>query len=89
MPNLSRARGTGYTPRSSTNDLKDILEENLEDLLGVYDERFARTHGPLHPRVRDLMEAYLRCGDPHFGFLRVRCCNADCEAKHELLLPFS
>ena len=64
-------------------------ERTVEELLRVYDERFARAYGPLHPRVRDLMEACLRCGDPHFGFLRLRCCNPDCEAKHELLLPFS
>ncbi len=90
MPILSPPCGTGgYTPRSYTNRLKDILEENIEELFRVYDERFARTYGSLHPRVRDLMEAYVRCGDPHFGFLRLRCCNPDCQAKHELLLPFS
>ncbi len=70
MPILSPPCGTGYTPRSSTNDLKDIIEDHLEELWRVYDERFARTCGPLHPRVRDLMEAYVRCGDPHFGFLK-------------------
>ncbi len=89
MPILSPPCGTGYTPRSCTNDLKDIIEDHLEELIGVYDERFGRTYGPLHPRVRDLMEAYVRCGDPHFGFLRLRCCNPECEAKHELILPFS
>ena len=89
MPILSPPCGTAYTPRSSTNDLKHIIEDHLEELFRVYDERFAQSYGPLHPRVRDLMEAYLRCGDPHFGFLRLRCGNPDCDAKHELILPFS
>ncbi len=89
MPILPPTCGTGYTPRAYTYDLKYIVEENLEELLRVYDERFALTYGPMHPRVRDLMEACVRCGDPHFGFLRLRCCNPDCDAKHELILPFS
>ncbi len=36
MPILSPACGTGYTPRSYTNDLKDILEDHLEELFKVY-----------------------------------------------------
>jgi hypothetical protein len=89
MPILSPACGTGYTPRSSRNDLGDVIEDHLEEFFRVYDERYSGTYGPLHPRVRDLMEAYTRCGDPHFGFLRVRCSNPDCQRKHELILPFS
>ena len=51
----------------------------------MYDERFARALGPLTPRVLDLFERFERCGDPHFGFLRLRC--EGC--AHERLLPFS
>ena len=54
-------------------------------MLELYDGRFLSTYGPLHPRVRKLFEAFTRCGDPHFGFLRMRC--PDC--GHEKLLPFS
>ena len=43
----------------------------------------------MHPRVRDLLEAYVRCGDLHSGFLRIRCCNPDCGDKTERLVPFS
>ncbi len=89
MPILSPACGSGYTPRSSTNDLKDIIEDHLEDFFRVYDERFRSTYGPMHPRVRELFEAFLRCGDPHFGFLRVRCCNPSCDSKSERIVPFS
>ena len=74
-----------YRPRAPTNPLKEIVEDHLEEMLEVYDERFFSTYGPLHPRVRDLFESFLRCGDLHFGFLRMRC--PDC--GHEKLLPFS
>ncbi len=35
--------------------------------------------------VTDVIYKYLECGDLHFGFARVKCC----ECKHEYLLPFS
>ncbi len=78
-----------YVPRSSSNALKDIVEDHYEELLRVYDEKFRATYGPLHPRIKDLLEAFIRCGDPHFGFLRLRCCNADCGDKTERIVPFS
>ena len=77
--------GPRYRPRAPTNPLKEIVEDQLEELLEVYDERFFSTYGPLHPRVGELFESFLRCGDLHFGFLRMRC--TDC--GHEKLLPFS
>ena len=60
-----------------------------EEFLRVYDEKFRTTYGPLHPRIKDLLEAFTRCGDPHFGFLRLRRCNADCGDKTERIVPFS
>ena len=66
-----------------------MIKDHLEEFLHVYDDRFRATYGPMHPRVRDLLEAYVRCGDLHFGFLRLRCCNSDCGDKTERLVPFS
>ena len=43
-----------YRPRAPTNPLKEIVEDHLEELLEVYDERFFSTYGPLHPRVGEL-----------------------------------
>ena len=85
MPETTAKSCPHYRPRAPTNPLKEVVEDHLEELLDVYDERFLRTYGPLHPRVRDLFESFLRCGDLHFGFLRLRC--PDC--GHEKLLPFS
>ena len=57
-------------PRAASNTLKLIVEEHLEELRGVYDDRFRKIYGPLHPRVLDLFERFVRCRDAHFGFLR-------------------
>jgi hypothetical protein len=86
---LSIPAGYQYRPRAATNDLKEIVEDSLEELFQVWDTRFLKEYGPLHPRIRYLCEAFLRCGDPHFGFLRVRCVNPACHKKEEKLVPFS
>ena len=37
----------GYKPRSSTNDLKEVIEENLEKLFGIYEDKYrSDTMGP-------------------------------------------
>ncbi len=74
-----------YIPQSPSNLLKQIVEDHLEDLKFSYDERFAKTYGPLSPRVIDLFERFTRCADPHFGFIRLRCP----ECGEEKMLPFS
>ncbi|MGH7378114.1 MAG: hypothetical protein ACREKK_11915 [Candidatus Methylomirabilales bacterium] len=73
-----------YQPRAASNPLKEIVEDSLEELFRVWDERYEKIYGPLHRRVQKILEAFLRCGDLHFGFLRLRC-----ECGKELLLPFS
>jgi hypothetical protein len=80
---------TGYRPRSAPNQLKDLVEEHYEELLRVWEERFRATFGTLHPRLKDLFEEFVRCGDPHFGFLRLRCLEPDCPEKTERIVPFS
>ena len=34
------ATAPGYRPRSAQNDLKDIIEDHLEELFGGYEEKF-------------------------------------------------
>ena len=89
LPHLSTAAVPGYHPRPATNDLKEIVEDAMEELLRGWDARFRDTYGPLHPRVKQLFESFIRCGDLHFGFVRVRCVNADCRKKDEKIVPFS
>jgi hypothetical protein len=79
----------GYRPRAPRNDLKEIVEDALEELVRTWDERFRDRYGALQARVRTLLERFLRCGDLHFGFLRLRCVNPECRKKAERLVPFS
>ena len=39
----------------------------------MYDERFAREHGPLRPVVERVLRGFIRCGIPSHGFARVLC----------------
>jgi hypothetical protein len=75
MASTAAAPSPGYRPRTAGNALKEIVADHLEELLQVYDERFLNTYGPLHRRVKEQMESFLRCGDPHFGFVRLSCGN--------------
>src|SRR6266545_7963880 len=89
MPSAPAAPSAGYHPRPASNQLKEIVEENIEELLQVWDERFRDTYGPLHRRVRTVLEDFLRCGDLHFGFVRLKCCNPECPKKSERIVPYS
>jgi hypothetical protein len=80
---------TSYRRRSATNDLKEIVEEHMEELFQLYDEQFSDQFGPIHRRVRVLFERFIRCGDLHFGFARVRCKNPDCPSPEEKIVPLS
>ena len=89
MPGTATGAASGYRPRSPRNDLKEIVEDSLEELFRVWDARFRESYGGLPPRVRELLERFLRCGDLHYGFVRLRCLNPDCKEKEEKLVPFS
>jgi len=47
--------------------------------------QFKDKYGPIHPRVKKLFEAFCRCGDLHFGFVRLRCPRCG----ENQLVPFS
>ncbi len=51
----------------------------------IYDERFAREHGPWRPVVGDVADQFLACGVLDHGFARIRCENC----THEYLLDFT
>jgi len=85
MAAIAQATSPGYQPRAASNDLKDVVEDFLEKMLQVYDEKFSSTYGPLHSRVKQLFKEFLKCGDAHFGFIRLWC--HDC--SEEKLVPYS
>jgi hypothetical protein len=59
-----------YKPRRPRESpLFRLVEQHLEELLRVWPQRFARTHGPLRPVVERVMREFLTCG---FGRTRLR-----------------
>jgi hypothetical protein len=85
MPRTAAGEGPAYRPRSPSTALKDVVEDHLGEILRVWDERYRKDHGPFHPRLEKLFEAFGRCGDPHHGFLRLRFPGC----TFERLVPFS
>jgi hypothetical protein len=62
-----------------------LIERYLPEFERTYDERYARRYGSWRPIIGQVARKFLRCGDLHFGFARVRC--PDC--RHEMFVAFS
>ena len=45
----------------------------LTSSLAEYESRFEREYGFLRSIIKDVVERYLDCGNPHCGFARIRC----------------
>ena len=75
-----------YRPRDpQASDLWRLMDRHFETFQRVYDERFCAKYGYWRPIVERSVMAYLRCGDLHEGFARVRC--GDC--GHEMFVACS
>jgi hypothetical protein len=61
-----------------------MVEEHFEQLERVWEECYQAKLGYWRSFVSEVIYKYLECGDPHFGFARVKC--VDC--NHEYLLAF-
>ena len=69
-----------YRPRQPRQSpLYRVIERYYPEFERAYDERYAERYGPWRPIVGAVARKFLRCGDLHFGFARVRC--ADCATK--------
>jgi hypothetical protein len=77
-----------YHPREPTDPpLWKNLHNHYADFKSGYDEHCEKQVGFFRPVVDKVVEEYLRRGDLHEGFARVRCTNPEC--RHEYLLAFS
>ena len=77
---------TLYRPRNpQASDLWRLLDQHFDTFQQVYDERFAARYGFWRSIVERSVRAFLKCGDLHEGFARVRC--PDCH--HEMFVAFS
>ena len=67
-----------YHPREPTDSpLWKILHNHYPDFKTGYDEHCEKQYGFFRPVVDEVVEEYLRCGDLHEGFARVRCTNQE------------
>lgn len=83
---LSQKPTPVYRPRRPRQSpLYRTIERYFPEFERIYDERYAKLYGPWRPIIGEVVRKFLRCGDLHFGFARVRC--PDCH--HEMFVPFS
>ncbi len=75
-----------YRPRQPRQSpLYRTIERYLTEFERTYDQRYAKRYGAWRPIIGEVTRRFLRCGDLHFGFARVRC--PDC--RHEMFVAFS
>ena len=75
-----------YRPRNpQASALWRVMDEYFETFRQVYDERFQAKYGFWRAVVEGSVTTFLKCGDLHEGFARVRC--PDCH--HEMFVAFS
>ena len=75
-----------YYPRDpQASDLWRLIDQHFDSFQQVYDERYQAKYGYWRPIIEQSVTAYLKCGDLHEGFARVRC--TDC--KHEMFVAYS
>jgi hypothetical protein len=59
-----------YRPRQAKRTpLFRLVSQHIDEFVRVYDERFARRHGPLRPVVERVVRELLTCGLPEHGSL--------------------
>ena len=75
-----------YRPRQPRQSpLYQVIERYYPEFERTYVDRYVSAYGPWRPVIGAAVRKFLRCGDLHFGFARVRC--PDC--GHEMFVPFS
>jgi len=83
---LSTKPAAVYRPRRPRQSpLYRTIERYYPEFERTYDERYAKRYGPWRLIIGEVVRKFLRCGDLHFGFARVRC--PDC--RHEMFVAFS
>ena len=75
-----------YRPRHPERTvLYRVLFHYFDRFLAEYESRFEKEYGFFRPIIKEVVERYLDCGNPRWGFARIRC--PDC--GEERLLMFS
>jgi len=63
-----------------TTPLFRLLDSHYEEFRNVYEERFSKRYGYWRPITDKVVGKYIQCGDPQFGFARIRC--KECGAEY-------
>ena len=66
-------------PISLFQDNDRVAYPFYEKFRSVYDERFSKRYG-FWCHITDEVKKYLKCGDTHYGFAKIRC--KDCGAEY-------
>lgn len=70
-----------YIPRQpKSTPLFRLLDSHYEEFKNIYDTRFTKRYGYWRSITDEVVEKYLRCGDPHYGFARIKC--KECGAEY-------
>ena len=75
------------SPYEARRPTESILHQTLTEHLCSFTYEREQELCPLPKYVREELEALLRCGLHHYGFLRIRCPKDSCGFEHAL--PFS
>ena len=79
--------GQYHARNPKASPLFGLVEDYFDRFEGLYDERFAPTHGHWRLVARKAADAFIDCGDLRHGFARIGCENPEC--RREMLLAFS
>jgi len=75
-----------YRPRQPIeSDFHRLVREHFDDFRALYPGRYARQFGFWRPVIDKAINAFIKCGDLHHGFARVRCP----DGHHEFFVAFS
>ena len=75
-----------YQPRKPRESpFYQLVDQYYDEFECLYSERYQQKYGFWRPVIGDAVAKYLKCGDVHEGFARVRC--PDC--AHEFFVAFS
>lgn len=84
----SKVSGPVYRPRRPRQSpLYRIVDRHFPQFERTYDASYAGRYGRWRPIVGEVVRKYLRCGDLHFGFARVRCRNCRQDPLRTLANP--
>ena len=63
-----------YRPRHPERTvLYRVLFHHFDRFLTEYEARFEGEYGFFRPIVKEVVERYIDCGNPRYGFARIRC----------------